>query len=942
MKATVFFDVQFAEVDWEDLFVRYTSRKQVHVENVNRKIDVQNRMDGPVHASIGAKGRSRHTTITAQRATGEEPHKLVAASLVHLNRTATFDPGLQGKVEGIDFYLDLMHVDATPGAEVHYGIVIKQDGVLFQSPPARLTGGTKKWKGFISESLVAADFIRIGKPTVVSPHTKPFFGKDAAPLQFGYIVHVAGPGSSVKSVTSIGEWKVSVAHREDLSMSLSQTLEFRQRLDSEVLERQRLERAIVEQRIKAEQELRELRLKAEEEINSLRLSLPIAERGSRIPSFEGDGKNASPASNKHLGRTDDLAQLLSGDASPHVEDKYISIVKAAQNRLLEVDSRRKAERQRKEKLEEEHENMRKTIDLERQGREEAERKWAAQYEEVAKSATEEKRQLSEELDSYRKRIFHLEQELRGECKLKDQKEEELRRLRDEVASKNDEMRVLLVEIDKQAAALAQHEAERHRLSKEAEHRAEEIALLKSKIVVLDSSLTTLEQEKRDLEKKMHTCCSLLDQREHEWSETSARKDNEAKEAQQAAEERLQAEVDTWRQRLVKLNQKHAAQEEALKDQLAQEKAQLEEELAKAIEAHERKEEAWKRTANELNTKLKTCTQDLTATAEEMERSKHELQAALTEVGQKLTTAQTEVAQRDQEAEALRQELDMLKAQLREVVVRAQEEVADLRTTAKRREEAWEQERWQVELERAEAKREAELAEERMRQMEQTLADVRQESTARARDLADADDRLVAANALIDKLNRDLRQELDDEQDARKGLEEIAGGLRAQLVAEAERNKEEMLQVSAAAAAEKAGLEEKLSAEKESRQQLAKELETLKESYELEKTLREKIARELFAEIDARKEGEKRQTSVIAALNDHMKKQAEAIVQLDYALKQEQVDRIQLEEQVEAEVMARVKAEEALRKLDEIFKNASKEEDNEWELVTDEDGKNGRQ
>jgi hypothetical protein len=60
--------------------------------------------------------------------------------------------------------------------------------------------------------------------------------------QFGYIVHVAGPGSSVKSVTSIGEWKVSVAHREDLSMSLSQTLEFRQRLDSEVLERQRLER----------------------------------------------------------------------------------------------------------------------------------------------------------------------------------------------------------------------------------------------------------------------------------------------------------------------------------------------------------------------------------------------------------------------------------------------------------------------------------------------------------------------------------------------------------------------------------------------------------------------------------------------------------------------------------------------------------------------------
>ena len=45
-------------------------------------------------------------------------------------------------------------------------------------------------------------------------------------------------------MTSIGEWKVSVAHREDLSMSLSQTFEFKQRLDSEVLERQRLERYV--------------------------------------------------------------------------------------------------------------------------------------------------------------------------------------------------------------------------------------------------------------------------------------------------------------------------------------------------------------------------------------------------------------------------------------------------------------------------------------------------------------------------------------------------------------------------------------------------------------------------------------------------------------------------------------------------------------------------
>jgi hypothetical protein len=270
MKATVFFDGQFEDGDWEDLFIRCTSRKQVHVQNVSRKIDILGRaLDASsIYASSAAKGRSRQTTITAQRApAGEEPHKHIAASLVHLNRTATFDPSSQGKVESIDFYLDLMHADGTPGVEVHYAVVIKQGGVFFQSPPARLAGVAKKWKGFVSESLVADDFIRIGRTTVVSPHTRPLFSKDAEPMQvhsltrthgalvpdvmartqFGYIVHVAGPGSSLKSVTSIGEWKVSVAHREDLGMSLLQTQEFKQRLDSEVSERQRLERYSLEQ-----------------------------------------------------------------------------------------------------------------------------------------------------------------------------------------------------------------------------------------------------------------------------------------------------------------------------------------------------------------------------------------------------------------------------------------------------------------------------------------------------------------------------------------------------------------------------------------------------------------------------------------------------------------------------------------------------------------------
>lgn len=175
MKATVFFDGQFPAAEWEDELVRCPGlRKQVHVEHVEKKIDV-------VLLRTSAS-RSRQTTITAQRGPDDDSQKNIAATLVHLNQKAFFDPAQLGKVEGIDFYLDLMNVDSTPGVDVHYAIALRQDGVLFQSPPARLTGN-KKWKGFISESLSTNDFVRLSKPTAVSPQTRPDFGKRAASMQ---------------------------------------------------------------------------------------------------------------------------------------------------------------------------------------------------------------------------------------------------------------------------------------------------------------------------------------------------------------------------------------------------------------------------------------------------------------------------------------------------------------------------------------------------------------------------------------------------------------------------------------------------------------------------------------------------------------------------------------------------------------------------------------
>lgn len=180
MKATVFSDSQFPAAEWEEEVIRYASRKHLHVENVQKSIDVMGRTSPAEGSSI--KGRTRQTTITAQRGPGDDPQKQIAATLLHLNRKAVFDPSQLGKVESIDFYLDLMSVDATPGIEVHYAIALLQDGVLFQSPPARLTGN-KKWKGFISESLVAADFVRITRNTPVLPQTRPNFSKQAPAMQ---------------------------------------------------------------------------------------------------------------------------------------------------------------------------------------------------------------------------------------------------------------------------------------------------------------------------------------------------------------------------------------------------------------------------------------------------------------------------------------------------------------------------------------------------------------------------------------------------------------------------------------------------------------------------------------------------------------------------------------------------------------------------------------
>jgi len=128
-------------------------------------------------------------------------------------------------------------------------------------------------------------------------------------------------------------------------------------------------------------------------------------------------------------------------------------------------------------------------------------------------------------------------------------------------------------------------------------------------------------------------------------------------------------------------------------------------------------------------------------------------------------------------------------------------------------------------------------------------------------------------------------------------------------------------------------------EREKTGRARKEAEAARDAYAMEKALREKIAAELFAEIDARKEAERRQAYALAALHEQVKRQIAAIVELDEALKQEVLLRSRLEEQVEGERAARAKAEDALHKLDQLFRAAGAD-DSDWAIVDDDNDSQG--
>lgn len=191
-------------------------------------------------------------------------------------------------------------------------------------------------------------------------------------------------------------------------------------------------------------------------------------------------------------------------------------------------------------------------------------------------------------------------------------------------------------------------------------------------------------------------------------------------------------------------------------------------------------------------------------------------------------------------------------------------------------------------------------------------------------------KLAELSSTHDLETKRLNEEVDALRADRGRLEDQIAALRLEIEAAA-RTEAQLRDDLHAAHQEEATLRNQLQQEQDRVLRLNKDLDAAKEAYALEKSLREKIAHELFAEIDARKEGERRQAFAISALNEQMKSQTAAIVELDEALKQEVLLRTRLEQELQLERAARAKAEDALKKLDEIFR-ADHTEDAEWEMV----------
>jgi len=413
-----------------------------------------------------------------------------------------------------------------------------------------------------------------------------------------------------------------------------------------------------------------------------------------------------------------------------------------------------------------------------------------------------------------------------------------------------------------------------------------------------------------------------------------------------AEERSELKSEEWKKRVQRRKLKYLEREEALKRELAKQKTTFEEELNDKIQ----REEDWARKVGEYQNKYEICVHALNDANEAAEKQERELSSEITSL-QGILTESSEQLQAAAEREA----------RLQEMVGNLEKELARLHQGAARKEEEWGQ-RMQLlsqnlinqddEMQKLSAFYETRFSQESKEK--EALANTLAATERRVEDGLAKQKQLESQIAALERelkvqevqtrelmgANTHLEMMIKEEQSTRANLElalrsaeDGTDNLHAKLDTEVKRNKE-LQQSLSATTAQKNDLTEKLAAERANTNAVIQELQLLKESYNMEKSLRDKIAQELFSEIDARKEGEKRQASIISALNEHMKKQAEAIVQLDFALKQEQADRAELESQLEEAVLARAKAEEALRKLDEIFKHAPKDEDGEWELVSE--------
>lgn len=177
--------------------------------------------DDPTYATPAPTQPSGSVTLVA---TGGNPgsylksaHQIVGGATIFtgaMNRTALYEPKVDGGIEYVDFKADMLHGAITGKTAVQ--IVLEQNGKRYFQAPFGLFFPDTSWTKYESLKLQAGDFDtnpNIGLPNAVRDGQMPDFTKSGGPIRFGYALGnglAGGIGVILDVQHGIDNWEVRV------------------------------------------------------------------------------------------------------------------------------------------------------------------------------------------------------------------------------------------------------------------------------------------------------------------------------------------------------------------------------------------------------------------------------------------------------------------------------------------------------------------------------------------------------------------------------------------------------------------------------------------------------------------------------------------------------------------------------------------------------------